>query len=227
MRLPYKTTDELRAKIDTSPYVELCYGLPFGIETFEKYESILTGKKVLDCGIGGGHFIRHLLEKGYNAYGLDITDMRVKKIGNFAEVDANVDKLPYPNDFFDAVTAWCLLAHLENPHHFIREIYRVLKPGGIFFNEMPNTSLHARKLFFLTGELERFTEDNDHISVFTPAIYKKTILKYFNELAVEYWVDPKIYKNRLGWLKRIAVKKNWLKFKKFFAAEVIQILRKK
>ncbi|TSC67471.1 MAG: Methylase involved in ubiquinone/menaquinone biosynthesis-like protein, partial [Parcubacteria group bacterium Gr01-1014_73] len=222
IKYPYKTTKEMRENPDI--YSAPCYGLPFGITTFEKYESILTGKRVLDCGTGSGHFLNHI--EDYDTYGVDVVDVRVEKKGNFAVVDTNTEKLPFPDNFFDAVTTWCLLPHLENPHHFIREVYRVLKPGGIFFNEMPNTSLYARKLFFLTGELERYTMDNDHISVFTPAIYKKTILKYFNELAVEYWVDPKIYRNRLGWLKKIGVERNWRNFRKLYASEMIQILKK-
>ena len=226
-RLPYKTRAELRASAPTAAYREPCYGLRFGIEIFEKYEYLIPGKTVLDCGTGGGHFLIFLSRRGYQPFGFDVVDMRVEPVGKFACVDANVETLPYPDNSFDGVTAWCLLPHLENPHHAIREIQRVLKPGGIFFNEMPHiASLYMKKRYLLTGELDRYTEDNDHISVVTPAIYKKTVLKYFTEISEEYWVDPKIYQNRFGWLKKIGVAQNWQTFKKLYAAEVIQVLQK-
>jgi ubiquinone/menaquinone biosynthesis C-methylase UbiE len=143
-------------------------------------------------------------------------------------VDANTDKLPWPDNYFDSLTAWCLVAHLENPHHFIREAHRVLKPGGLFLNYMPHIgSLYAKKIYFKTGDFVRYVEGFNHISIFTPAVYKTTVLKYFNEEVIEYGVDSKIYTNRLGLLKRIGVEKDWPHFKRWFATSIIWILTKK
>lgn len=46
--------------------------------------------------------------------------------------------LPFPNNHFDIVLSDFVLEHVENPLHFMHEVYRVLKPGGSFFFRTPN-----------------------------------------------------------------------------------------
>ena len=72
-------------------------------------------------------------------------------------VDLNDKKeLPYQNNKFDIVTATEVIEHLEDFRAILREVYRVLKPGGIFVLSTPNIlnlNSRLRNLWFGFAEL--------------------------------------------------------------------------
>ncbi len=77
------------------------------------------------------------------------------------------------------MTAWEVMEHLENPHHTIREIERILKPKGLFILSMPNVlHLFSRLIFLKNGELPRWSRENNHIAVYTPALFQKAFRNF-------------------------------------------------
>lgn len=142
--------------------------------------------RVLEYGPGAGGFLRALAEKGYkNIYGCDIGNYIAKdtvpRLRGFAELDLSFDRLPWDDASFDAVAAWEVLEHVENPHHAIREAHRVLRPGGSFFISVPNIfHIVSRLVFLKRGVFPQWNESNNHISVFPHGIFEKTVLKYFD-----------------------------------------------
>lgn len=149
---------------------------------------------ILDCGVGSGFFLKKLHEAGYrNLYGVDIDDYRQhadersNMLKSFAVLDVCFDKLPWPDKFFEAATAWEVMEHLENPHHLVREVERVVKPGGYFFISMPNVlHLFSRLIFLKNGEFPHWSEDNNHIAVYTPAIFKK-VFRNFKVVETDFY----------------------------------------
>ncbi len=81
----------------------------------EKY--ITPAKRLLDIGCGDGYFIRR--SKCTERYGLD------KRTGD--EVTGSLD---FPDEWFDYVTMLAVIEHIPEPGPLMREIGRVLKPGG-------------------------------------------------------------------------------------------------
>lgn len=52
--------------------------------------------------------------------------------------DVNAELLPFPDESFDVVTMGCVLAHLSKPLTFLKEVHRVLAPGGTLILMSPN-----------------------------------------------------------------------------------------
>ncbi len=182
-------------------------------------------RPILDCGSADGSLLSQFSEAGYqNLTGADIDDYRSEpaKKFEFSKADLCLDKLPWPDSHFDGVIASQLVEHLENPYFFGREVFRVLKSGGIFIISTPNPfHILNRLLFFWRGDIYHFLEGDNHITFFTRAIFKKTFLKYFDLVTTEYSKSEFkfLFLNKL--LKKILPANQW------FGRYIYYVLRKK
>jgi SAM-dependent methyltransferase len=71
----------------------------------------------------------------------DVIEKARHNVGHLPDValhNANIYALPYPDDTFDAVILSEILEHLDHDVDGLREIYRVLKPGGVVAITVPN-----------------------------------------------------------------------------------------
>jgi ubiquinone/menaquinone biosynthesis C-methylase UbiE len=67
-------------------------------------------------------------------------------------VRGHINTLPFKDGHFDLVTANMVVEHLAEPALQFREIYRVLKPGGIFLFHTPNAAGYPTLLTKLVPE---------------------------------------------------------------------------
>ena len=123
------------------------YDLDAAAQVRAKYEKVLEGsfprsKKVLEVGCGTGFVILNLnMEEGLigEAYACDISQGMVdvcrdnaERLG--AEIDvrrAEMEDLPYPDEYFDLVLGHAILHHVPDVRGALKEVYRVLRPGGV------------------------------------------------------------------------------------------------
>lgn len=109
--------------------------------------------------------------------------------------------LPYPDTFFDTVYLGELLEHLTSPGVILKEIYRILKPDGVFIIDTPN-AYSANKIFKWFFQREDNLGDPTHIILFTPASLV-SLLKKSNFIIVTLEEKPsgrfsKIFGKGLG-----------------------------
>ncbi|MGB8538260.1 MAG: class I SAM-dependent methyltransferase [Acidobacteriaceae bacterium] len=95
------------------------------------------GEKVLEVGCGTGADLLQFAKHGALAIGVDLTTNHVElarnRVGNLAVVhQADARHLPFADESFDYVYSHGVLHHCDEPEQVVREIFRVLRPGGRF-----------------------------------------------------------------------------------------------
>jgi len=190
----------------------------------------LTDKNanIVDYGCLFGRFLRDLQHKGFtNLHGIELVDVldEVDRTNvKFNMVDVSTEAIPYPDNFFDAATSWGFLEHLENPHHFIREVHRTLKNDGLFICTFPNVEhLQTRLVFLKTGEMRSYEAHNNHIAIYSPGIFAKSFLRYFDIVEQTYF-RPHLSFPPYGLFKQIS---KHLPNSKLFGDYAVYVLRKK
>lgn len=122
------------------------------LELMAKRLELENVKTLLDVGCGQCHWTRivaSFLGEGSSVTAVDsdpkwarenekLREFFVGKKIDFQIEKADVLKLPFADDSFDAVTCQTVLIHIENPLEALREMKRVLKPNGILFCAEPN-----------------------------------------------------------------------------------------
>ncbi|OGD56673.1 hypothetical protein A2V71_03625 [Candidatus Berkelbacteria bacterium RBG_13_40_8] len=104
----------------------------------KKLASQTSGKRLLDIGCGSG-FIIDIAKRYFDeVVGVDITSamlQQVKKAKNVRTILADSSKLPLEDNYFDVCTSFLFLHHLYKIEPAIKEAHRVLKKGGIYYND--------------------------------------------------------------------------------------------
>ena len=153
---------------------------PRGLEVLAA-EAALVGRyvrpdmKALDVGCGDGRLARLLLNLKADYTGVDVSESAVdlcRRQGlRVSRQDLN-EALPFDENNFDVATIFEVLEHLFAPDAAIREVVRVLKPGGIVIGSVPNVAYFPNRLLMLAGR-------------FNPGGSPATSLK-------KPWLDPHI-----------------------------------
>ncbi|MBI5459243.1 class I SAM-dependent methyltransferase [Methanobacterium sp.] len=119
----------------------------------------IKADKYLDIGNGNGDFTLMIGNEIHSneIFGIDISNEAVrlakeKGINSFA-MNINSQQLPFPNDYLDLITAMDIIEHLTNSDNLLNEVFRVLKPGGVFLVSSPNIGSWLAIISLLFGYL--------------------------------------------------------------------------
>jgi SAM-dependent methyltransferase len=111
---------------------------------YSKYADSLkpaaAGARVLDVGCGVGQVVARLNEAGFEAHGVDVSRPNIERAVKVCSRCQLYDgrTLPFPDGFFSSAGALNVLEHVDEPEGFIRELTRVVKPGGKVVLSSPN-----------------------------------------------------------------------------------------
>lgn len=136
-----KVTGESTAA--TREYFERIEDYRYRVEPFIHSVAQFTrhhGKEMLEIGVGAGTDHLQWARAGLHCHGVDLTDAavamtreRLALYGLSSDLRrADAEHLPFPDASFDLVYSWGVIHHSEHPELIVKEIHRVLRPGGMF-----------------------------------------------------------------------------------------------
>jgi methionine biosynthesis protein MetW len=112
---------------------------------------------LLDVGCGDGQFTLKVAARigTSKVFGIDVVKENVEqaKARGIACYQADLDeaRFPFEDESFDAVCANQIIEHLSKTDAFVKEVYRVLRPGGYAVISTPNLAALQCLIFLLLG----------------------------------------------------------------------------
>lgn len=126
------------------------------------------GGRLLDVGCGNGFFLAFALERGWDGYGVDNSPGAVqearKRLSDRVAL-GTLFEAAYPAESFDVVSLFEVLEHLPDPKDHLREVRRILRPGGWVCLSVPNFASLERLVF---GKWWVGLDAPRHFQQFTP-----------------------------------------------------------
>lgn len=131
----------------------------------------VADQRILDAGCGAGHHAEALADRGASVLGLEGSAALVEhartRLGHRAEVrqyDLNTS-LDLDDGSFDGVLCALVVHHLADRPAFLREVFRVLRPGGWFVLSTTHPTSdwrHFEDSYFSTAWVELMMRDRRH-----------------------------------------------------------------
>ena len=111
--------------------------------------------RIVDCGCGTGYNLRVLLQQYGRTFGFDLEEdsMRRARAAGRPLVRATIEQIPFASARFDLATSFDVLQSVPDDRSAIREIGRILKPGG--YAVMNVTALDIMRDPDLVASIER------------------------------------------------------------------------
>jgi SAM-dependent methyltransferase len=167
-----------------------------------KHLGNIEGKYLLDLGCGAGENSVYFSQKGAHCIAADYSPGMVNTALQLAKVNQvkvegkviNAMQIDFPDNTFDIVYASNLLHHLPNPKVAIKEIYRVLKPGGkaCFWDPLKhNPIINVYRKIATSVRTEDETPLDINIVQFIQALFSKS--KYDTFWIATLWIFLQFY----------------------------------
>jgi tellurite methyltransferase len=156
----------------------------FGQIDIYLFDQLLKGRltpqmQVLDAGCGGGRNLIYFLRSGFNVFGVDRSMDAIAQVRAFATKLAPhlpvdnfrvepVEEMSFTDDSFDYVISSAVLHFAKDVGHWqrmVEEMWRVLRPGGIFFARLASSIGIADRIEPIEGRRYRLPDGSDRFLV--------------------------------------------------------------
>ena len=131
---------------------------------FEKYRKT---NRMLDAGCGIGYFLQYAAKKGWEVYGTEFTDAAIESCEAKGIImkkgQLSVDW--YEEGFFDIITSFEVLEHINNPVPEVNNFQKLLRKGGVLYFTTPNFNCFER--FWLRSKYSVICYP-EHLCYYTP-----------------------------------------------------------
>jgi SAM-dependent methyltransferase len=166
----------VRFKVVKDYYEQVWERLPEGLQPPDLglrrrflLSEVRAGDRALDLGCGAGTFTAMLVAAGAEAVGVDVAEAALARArAGHPELDFRLvaldGPLPFDDDAFDLIWASEVIEHVADTERWLREVARLMAPGGRLLLTTPN---HPRAAL-AAGGIERYSEPfGDHLHLYT------------------------------------------------------------
>ncbi len=161
----------------------------------------VKGKRIADIGCADGYgtqsyasHVDSVIGVDYSEPTLKVAREKYKHLNNLSFISGKVPPLPLESNSLDVITAFQFIEHIEDRAGFMKDVMRVLKPGGIFLCTTPNNKMSIARNPF-------------HVHEYTFAEMEKEAGAIFT--SIELWGVQgservnKYYEDNAKWAKKI------------------------
>lgn len=136
-------------------------------ELLDRLEPYRNTNRILDWGCGIGYFLEVAKRKGWEVFGTEYTNeaVRICQGKGINMFQGTLDKVDLPVGYFDVITSFEVIEHINNPLVEVERMDRQLRPGGIIYHTTPNFNSLLR--YYLKEEYNVIAYP-EHLSYYTP-----------------------------------------------------------
>jgi 2-polyprenyl-3-methyl-5-hydroxy-6-metoxy-1,4-benzoquinol methylase len=105
---------------------------------------------ILDIGCSSGSFLATMRNGAWQLHGVEMSASMAERARTTTAAEIFVGDVldaPFPAETFDVITSFDVLEHMYEPRAFLAKVHKWLKPGGIFYAELPNIDSWESRLF--------------------------------------------------------------------------------
>jgi 2-polyprenyl-3-methyl-5-hydroxy-6-metoxy-1,4-benzoquinol methylase len=155
--------------------------------------------RLLDIGCGNGRFLQRMRAIGWNVQGVEFNAgaVGVCRRDGLEVFHGDIEAAAFADNSFDVITARHVIEHVPDPHSFMREIARLLKPGGRLLVRTPNSLALARPWFgteWYANDVPR------HLLLFSPHNLQQLARRHgLRPVQIRTLTSPKIILNSIDY----------------------------
>ena len=182
-RIP--SSDELQKNYET--YGRNDYLSPITIKRYNElldyFKRYRRNNRILDVGCGIGYFLEIAKKRGWDVYGSEYTEEAVEtctKKGILMNLGA-LKASDYESNFFDIITSFEVIEHINNPVSEIKTIHQILRPGSLVYLTTPNFNSLSRYILKDKWDIIRYPE---HLCYYTPSTLFYLLTQYNSKAVI-------------------------------------------
>ena len=151
----------------------------------ETAATLITGRKeakgtrLMDIGCGYGFFLKEMARRGWAVEGIEVSGPGreyARQTLGLSVHSTPLEKMAFPKECFDVVTLFYVIEHLRDPGMVLKEVYRILKPGGMVLLRWP----HSTPVVKVLGPFAKWFDIYHtpfHLYDFNPATMRRLLEK--------------------------------------------------
>lgn len=147
-----------------------------------EFEAYRKEGRILDVGCGRGWFLQEAQKRGWEVYGTEYSSVAIelcRKKGIHMK-EGVLEKSMFEEGYFDVVTCFEVIEHINNPHEDLPVMAHFLRKGGLFYCTTPNFNSILRRYLKTDSHIIHYPE---HLCYYT----KKTL----NQVVQKHGLQPK------------------------------------
>jgi 2-polyprenyl-3-methyl-5-hydroxy-6-metoxy-1,4-benzoquinol methylase len=175
---PIPSIDELKTHYESYPRANSISEITIKrynelLDSFEKYRKT---NNMLDVGCGDGYFLEEAAKRGWRVFGTEFTDEAIavctKKTIHMTKGAIQAES--YESGFFDVVTSFEVIEHINNPVEETRIYKTILRSGGLLYITTPNFNSISR---LMLGPRWNVIEYPEHLCYYTRSTLKRLLMQ--------------------------------------------------